>query len=222
MMKNFLAAGLLALHLCHSGWCQEIHEKFKDKGKKAGCEVTVSLPKQASPVLKSLTQSHIKSFKQEYHSSDYDGEFGWYYSLNWTRQFSNSDVAAYLGLEESYQGGAHPSHAQIGVMISPKTQKQIKLADCFKKGSPWLTSLADYCKQKLKEDKDLTPEDINQGAAPKAENYADVLPGAKGLTVYFQEYQVGPYAAGPQEVLVPYKVLAPYLDPQGPLGALGR
>lgn len=217
MMKNLLAAGLLALSLCQPCWCQDIHEKFKDKGKKADCEITASLPKQANPALKNLTQSHIKAFKKEYRTSDYDGQFGWYFTLEWHKQFSNSGVVAYLGLEESYQGGAHPSHSQIGVLISAKTQKQIKLADCFKPGTPWLATLADYCIKKLKENKDLTPEDITQGAAPTADNYAAVLPGPKGLTVYFQEYQVGAYAVGPQEVLVPYSVLVSQLDPNGPL-----
>ena len=222
MLKRILSAGVLALSLYHPLWCETIHEKFKDKGRKASCEITAKLPDQANSVLKSLTQKHIQAFKKEYRTTDYDGEFGWYIELNWSREFSNGQVVAYLLLEESYQGGAHPSHSQIGVIISASSHKQVKLSECFKKGSPWLASLSSFCKKKLRENKDLTPEDIDQGAAPSAENYSSVVPGPKGLTVYFQEYQVGPYAAGPQEVLVPYTVLAPHLDPAGPLAAFAR
>jgi len=216
-LKSALPVLLLSCILWRPLWGEVIREKFRDKGKKATCEITASLPDRPNPALKNLTTEHIKSFKKEYRTSDYDGSFGWYLKLEWRREFAHQGVISYLLVEESYQGGAHPSHSQIGLMISPKNQKPIKLAQCFKNGSPWLQTMADYCKSKLKENQDLDSESIELGAAPKAENYGNVLAGPKGLTVFFQEYQVGPYAAGPQEVLVPYSVLAPHFNPDGPL-----
>ena len=41
------------------------------------------------------------------------------------------------------------------------------------------------------------------GALPKPENYQTFVVGADSVTFIFQEYQVAPYAAGPQEVSLP-------------------
>ena len=38
--------------------------------------------------------------------------------------------------------------------------------------------------------------------------------GSKGITFEFNAYDVGPYAAGPQSVLISWKTLDPLLDPQ--------
>ena len=38
--------------------------------------------------------------------------------------------------------------------------------------------------------------------------------------ITFDEYQVAPYAAGPQEVTVPYGALQAVIHRQGPLGAV--
>jgi len=39
------------------------------------------------------------------------------------------------------------------------------------------------------------------------------------VLISFDPYQVGPYAAGPQEIVVPYNELAALIDPAGPAGA---
>lgn len=210
---------LLVLLLAHPLWCETIHEKFRDKGKKAACEITATLPDGANPILKKITMDHIQSLKKEYHQRDYDGPADWYLNVRCSREFANQDVVSYLLLFEDYQGGAHGGHQQVAVMLSPKTKKQIQLAQCFKPGSPWLAALADSSRKQLEQREFLTGETIAQGAAPTTENYDNVLAGPKGLTVYFQEYQVGPYVAGPQQVLVPYEALRPYLNPRGPLAA---
>jgi hypothetical protein len=37
------------------------------------------------------------------------------------------------------------------------------------------------------------------------------------MLVFFDPYQVAPYAAGPQAVTIPYAALADVADPAGPL-----
>ncbi|MBI2342909.1 MAG: DUF3298 domain-containing protein [Deltaproteobacteria bacterium] len=41
----------------------------------------------------------------------------------------------------------------------------------------------------------------------------------EGLRSTFDLYQVAPYAVGPQEMVIPYAVLAPHVRPDGPLAA---
>ena len=40
-----------------------------------------------------------------------------------------------------------------------------------------------------------------------------------GLRINFDVYEVGPYAAGHQDILIPWEDLAPYLDPDGPVSS---
>jgi hypothetical protein len=66
--------------------------------------------------------------------------------------------------------------------------------------------------------KGLTSEEIEKGAAAKADNYQGWTLTKKGLGIEFDPYQVGPYAAGPQSVLVPYSNLKDIINPEGPIG----
>ena len=43
------------------------------------------------------------------------------------------------------------------------------------------------------------------GASPDPKNYQTFIVGPDKVTFIFQDYQVGPYAAGPQEVSFPRK-----------------
>ena len=58
---------------------------------------------------------------------------------------------------------------------------------------------------------------FSDGAKPTPENYAVWNISAEGLVITFNEYQVAAYAAGPQEVVIPFAALKDILDPQGPL-----
>ncbi|MFE8032987.1 RsiV family protein, partial [Thiohalocapsa marina] len=60
------------------------------------------------------------------------------------------------------------------------------------------------------------PDDdwLRQGTAPEPENYGVLLPLADGIKVLFGQYQIGPYAIGIFDVLVPYAALAEVLSPE--------
>jgi hypothetical protein len=68
----------------------------------------------------------------------------------------------------------------------------------------------------------LLDEEIQNGAAPNAKNYQNWTITRKGLGINFDAYQVGPYAAGPQYVLVPYSSLKDLINPEGPVGQLAK
>lgn len=61
---------------------------------------------------------------------------------------------------------------------------------------------------------------IEKGAGANAENYESWTITKKGLAITFDAYQVGPYAAGPQHVVVPYSVVKDIVVPSGPLAKL--
>ena len=57
---------------------------------------------------------------------------------------------------------------------------------------------------------------IHDGTVPVAENFSALALVPGGVRVYFQPYQVAPWAAGAQRVFIPLEKLAP----AGPLRLL--
>ncbi|MDQ5844493.1 MAG: RsiV family protein, partial [Acidobacteriota bacterium] len=114
------------------------------------------------------------------------------------------------------------SYSEV-VNFDLKTGKPLKLADLFNPGSKFLQAISTYSIQDLKKqsteklDSLLDDDWIQRGAGPKADNYKSWSITRKGLGIYFDSYQVGPYAAGPQRVVVPYSALKDIIKPDGPI-----
>jgi hypothetical protein len=131
-------------------------------------------------------------------------------------------ISIEFGVGSYYSGAAHPnSHSEV-LNFDLKNGKPIRLADLFKPGSKYLQAISAYAIQDLKKqskDKDGMLDDdwIQRGAGANADNYQSWTIGKKGLGINFDAYQVGPYAAGPQQVLVPYSVLKDLIKTDGPL-----
>ncbi|HJS24083.1 MAG TPA: DUF3298 domain-containing protein [Pyrinomonadaceae bacterium] len=129
------------------------------------------------------------------------------------------DVSSY------FQGAAHPNSYSDVLNYDLKNGKQLKLSDLFKPGAKFLQTIATYCIADLKKQaqaKGLLAEEIEKGAAAKSDNYDSWTITRRGLGIYFDAYQVGPYAAGPQFVLVPYSTLKDLINPEGPIAQLGK
>jgi hypothetical protein len=61
------------------------------------------------------------------------------------------------------------------------------------------------------------PSWIQEGAGPRTDNFARWALVEEGLTIFFDPYQVAPWAAGPQAVTIPRAALAEVAAPGGPL-----
>jgi uncharacterized protein DUF3298/peptidoglycan-N-acetylmuramic acid deacetylase PdaC-like protein len=124
-----------------------------------------------------------------------------------------------------YQGAAHPNTFTEVVNYDLKNGRQLKLADLFKPGAKYLQTIASYCIADLKKqgkDKGLLDDEIENGASANAKNYQNWTITRKGLGINFDAYQVGPYAAGPQSVFVPYSALKDVINPEGPVGQFAK
>jgi hypothetical protein len=124
------------------------------------------------------------------------------------------------------RGAAHGNSITAVLNFDVKNGKKLALADLFNANSKYLTVIADYSIRDLKEqskrDKDSMLEDdqIQDGAAARADNYRAWTITRKGLLIVFDPYQVAAYAAGPQQVMVPFSALKPIVKPDGPIGML--
>jgi hypothetical protein len=134
-------------------------------------------------------------------------------------------ISVQFSVGSYYQGAAHPNTFTEVVNYDLKNGKLLKLADLFKPGAKYLQAIANYCIADLKKqakDKGLEDEGIQDGAAANAKNYQSWTITRKGLGINFDAYQVGPYAAGPQYVLVPYSNLKDLINPEGPVGQFAK
>jgi Protein of unknown function (DUF3298) len=113
-------------------------------------------------------------------------------------------------------GAAHPGSTSRSVTYDLEAGQFVNLDQLFLRGSDYLGTISAYCIKTLKASE--IGEVIDEtGAQPTVDNYRNWNVTADGLLITFDEYQVAAYAAGPQQVTVPYSELAAIIDPQGPL-----
>lgn len=96
--------------------------------------------------------------------------------------------------------------------------RPLRAGDLFVPGRDWRRAIATHCLQELSR----RPRTWAESAAKLAPIVGDPARwsfGADGLTVHFDPYEVASHADGPQQVLVPWDLLRPYLvaDPPVPV-----
>jgi hypothetical protein len=155
-----------------------------------------------------------------------EGSMGSDLSVGYEVMMAQDDlVSVKFDISSYYQGAAHPNSFSDVLNYDLKNGKQLKLGDLFKPGAKYLQALATYCLADLKkqaETKGLLEDQIQSGAAAKAQNYQSWNITKRGLGINFDSYQVGPYAAGPQFVLVPYSSLKDLINPEGPIAQFAK
>ena len=119
-----------------------------------------------------------------------------------------------------YTGGAHPNTTTESFNYDLNRNAPVSLADLFTPNSNYLKVISDYSIMELK--KLETVSYAEEGAGPKIENFHSWNITPLGLKITFDRYQVGAYAAGEHEVVVPYSVLKPIIRPDGPLAQFAK
>ena len=153
-------------------------------------------------------------------------EMGSDLSVGYTIGFASDElISVEFGIGGYYAGAAHPNSYTEVINYDAKNGKLLKLADLFKPGAKFLAAISAYSMKDLKAksktqgaDSMLTDDTIKEGAGPDLKNFKSWTITPKGLAITFDSYQVAPYAAGPQEVLIPYTVLKDLINPDGPAG----
>ncbi|MEP6923170.1 MAG: DUF3298 domain-containing protein [Pyrinomonadaceae bacterium] len=142
-----------------------------------------------------------------------------YIDISFNVEYTDNDLISLSFLEGTFSGGAHGNANYFTVNYDLKNGKELKLADLFKPGAKYLGAIAAYSLKDLQsrtegsENAGLAQDLWEDGAKPTAENYKSWNVTRKGLMFTFDPYQVGPYAAGSQFVIVPYAELKDLLKP---------
>ena len=139
---------------------------------------------------------------------------------------SNSSYISYVLTYGGFSGGAHGYEIEVSFNYDVKNQKVLTLKDMFPNNSDYLNYLSEQSRNILKgkyavvseEDKssfenpdqikeyeDNAMNSINLGTDPKEENFSVFTFIKDRITIYFAEYQVGPYVIGMPEVEIDIK-----------------
>lgn len=138
--------------------------------------------------------------------------------VDYEATFNRIGVLSILFTYDFYlQGAAHPFRVSKTLTYLAETEQFLDLVDLFQPGVDYLEQIAEYCT------KDLTRRGLLEfpgGAEPRAENYLlwNITP--HGLLITFDEYSVGPYAMGRQQVLIPYPEVVDILAAGGLLARI--
>ena len=223
-----------------SGGAEIIAKSIKESNKKLKYEIDVEYPQlmgllspgfekfnhEASRVaLRDVSEfkKNLAEDKKDEDAADQSSMPASSLDIGYTVAVANDDVISVLfDIGTYYRGAAHPLSSSLVLNFDVKNRKLLKLADVFKPGSKYLQTISSFSIKDLKKqnqaqgaDAMLDDQTIEHGAAASEENYQSWTITRKGLGITFDAYQVGPYAAGPQYVLVPYAVLKDMIDSGG-------
>ena len=182
--------------------------------------VNIKYPFTNSPAInasiKKLINEQVRIFKRDSKAARVNPD--WVYEL-WIdhKSWKYSDTTASFEFEiYEFTGGAHGTTKVVTKVIDAASGKEYGLADIFRKRSGYADVLSGLCEQQLREKLGGYADDrwIARGAGPRPENFRHFVLTPCCLKIYFEQYQVGPYAVGIQEVTVAIDKLKDILEPK--------
>lgn len=163
-------------------------------------------------VAKDIALTQVKEFKkfisemtdEDWNSKPRDMEYEMVFGFQ--NEFQNDDLISISFGRYEYTGGAHGNSQTITLNYDLKNDRIIQLSDLFKQNSNYLAVISKNSIEQIteKQGEYADSEWIETGAGAKAENYKNWFITQDGLKFVFDAYQVGPYAAGSFETILPF------------------
>jgi len=217
-----------------------IARQIKEKNKKLKYEIDAEYPQltgstdpnfeKFNQAARGLVTKQVSAFRKQMTENasvenPVDSETGSDLSAGYSIALAQDDlISVQFDIGGYSAGAAHPNSYADVINFDLRNGKQLRLSDLFKPGAKYLPALSSHCVQDLKKqskqkgaDGILDDDWIQRGAGPDANNYRSWTITKNGIGITFDSYQVGPYAAGPQYVLVPYTALKEIIKPDGPI-----
>ena len=227
--------------IAFTGDVEVVAKQIKENDKKLMFEVSAQYPQltggnnpnfeKFNQTARGLVTKKVAGFKKDMAPAEGEeprpeGSMGSNLNVAYTLVLAQDDlISTKFDVGSYYQGAAHPNSYSDVINFDLKNGKQLKLSDLFKPGSKYLQTIADYSIADLKKqakEKGLIEGEIENGASALAKNYQSWNITKTGLGITFDAYQVGPYAAGPQFVMIPYSALKDIINPEGPIAQFAK
>jgi hypothetical protein len=171
--------------------------------------------------IEQMMNEFVDSFIYEIQSHEYDefqSEFTNGLTADYRPTYIDSKQVSITFLQSIYYAGAaHPLPFSRSINYDLRRDRIISLDELFVGGADYLPRLSAYVLTDLRQQGVLEWE---EGASPSPENFNIWNVTLEGLLFTFDPYQVAPYAAGFQEVLVPYEAVRDILRDGGPVPPL--
>jgi len=241
------AFSLLQEPIEFSNGAEIVAKQIREKNKKLKYEVSAAYPQligvtdpnydRFNQTVRNLISRKVSDFRKEMTPSAedelapdenpvIDESIGSDITVNYELALAKDDLIAIQFTVSSYSAGAaHPNSYTEVVNFDLRNGKLLKLADLFLPGSKYLETLSNFCIQELKKQAKaqgnyaaMDDDWIKRGAGAELTNYDNWTITKKGLGITFDPYQVAAYAAGPQNVLVPYSAVKDIIKPDGMVG----
>lgn len=215
-MRRMMAMILAGLLLAGEAFAAGV--KIADKAIKAktdAYEIGVHYPQTGVAAIDlpiaAWIEREVATFKQEAAPEQESVAGAWTLDIGYTVERNDDQALALLFSLSSYTGGAHGSHGFVAYNFLLPDGARVNLAQVLdgRRGLGKLSVLAvaDLKKQLLTPDGMSDAEWIERGAGPEWGNFETFLLLPHALRLEFPQYQVAPYAAGPQQVSVPLAAL---------------
>ena len=152
-----------------------------------------------------------------------DFEQTWGFDLRFTLHRPAPNLVAVEFINSSYTGGAHGNGGTSAALVDLRSGRSVPPSFVFAPGDEWRRTVAALVLADLKK-QFVDKPGFDESTEPA--NLAKLLrdPGrwlfkADGLTIIFNAYDVGPYAAGSYDVDIPYASLRTVMRADAPLGS---
>ncbi|MDX9992611.1 MAG: RsiV family protein [Anaerolineales bacterium] len=166
--------------------------------------------RQAEAVVAELVAAFKSGFE---YLSDSPVSAGSFYQVTFIQLAPPGDILSIqFGVDGYADGAAHPYHLTRTLNFNLETGQVLSLGMLFAPQVDYLTLIADICKAELSTREIGFEAGFTGGADPLPENYQNWNLTYEGLLITFDEYQVAAYAAGMQQVLLPFSVLREYFS----------
>ncbi|MBU1045703.1 DUF3298 and DUF4163 domain-containing protein [Patescibacteria group bacterium] len=160
----------------------------------------------------------VADFEEQVMSEDIFEDFQDYLQIQYLVTLLNESLVSISFSESQNFGGAHPNNYTTNFNYDIAGGEKFELKDIFKKEVDYQGIISGICREKLLaqfgEDEALGLW-INEGTEPKAGNFENFGLTGGSLVIYFNPYEVGPYAMGIQTVEITFAEIEQYLDTEG-------
>ncbi|MDR1004904.1 MAG: DUF3298 and DUF4163 domain-containing protein [Prevotellaceae bacterium] len=147
-----------------------------------------------------------------------DSWYSYYKSIKAGTQFINPYLLVYRIDQEEYTGGAHGMHSGTFINIDLQSLLPLRLNNLFVEEATeplvellWNQLITNLGVQSRREAEDMGYV-VNGELEPTENFYLD----KKGITFYYNVYEIAPYVMGAVEITLPYTAIKPLLKPAIP------
>jgi len=178
-------------------------------------------PRQAVDSFKMqyFTDFQGEKFTEEDYDLEDETDFQYHLDLKDSITYNGNNLISFLVESESFEGGAHGSHSAFGYVINLNTGDYVTEDSLF--GTDYQKNLSEIIINKIAEANKVS--DPKQLEDMGYNSVSDIVPNGnftideKGITYYFNEYEIASYFIGITKVFIPYDELKVLITDDSPL-----